>query len=68
MLIYSIYAAFVPLPAPPNNWTPLVAAVWLVLGIVILVVMKAAGKQDWLREGRRDRRRAARTPLHQRPL
>ena len=28
-LIYSIYAAFVPLPAAPNNWTPLVAAAWL---------------------------------------
>ena len=38
VLIYSIYAAFVPLPAPPNNWTPLVAAIWLVLGIVIIAL------------------------------
>jgi amino acid transporter len=48
VLIYSIYAAFVPLPAEPNNWTPLVAVLWLALGIVILFVMKALGKQDWL--------------------
>ena len=48
VLIYSIYAAFVPLPAPPNNWTPVVAVAWLILGIIILVVMKAVGKQDWL--------------------
>jgi amino acid transporter len=48
LLIYSIYAAFVPLPAAPNNWTPLVAAIWLLIGIGILVVMKAMGKSDWL--------------------
>ena len=48
VLIYSIYAAFVPLPAPPNNWTPLTAAIWLGIGVVILLVMKAMGKQDWL--------------------
>jgi amino acid transporter len=48
VLLYSIYAAFVPLPAPPNNWTPLVAAIWLAIGIVILFAMKAMGKQDWL--------------------
>jgi amino acid transporter len=48
VLIYSIYAAFVPLPAAPNNWTPLVAALWLGLGVVILLVMRALGKQEWL--------------------
>jgi amino acid transporter len=48
VLLYSIYAAFVPLPAPPNNWTPLVALAWLAIGIVILFVMKASGKQEWL--------------------
>jgi amino acid transporter len=48
VLLYSIYAAFVPLPAAPNNWTPLVAAIWLGIGIVILFAMKAMGKSDWL--------------------
>jgi amino acid transporter len=48
VLIYSIYAAFVPLPAPPNNWTPLVAAIWLGLGIAIIVWKKATGDEAWL--------------------
>jgi amino acid transporter len=48
VLIYSIYAAFVPLPAPPNNWTPLVAAIWLGLGIAIIAWKKATGDEAWL--------------------
>jgi len=48
ILIYSIYAAFVPLPAAPNNWTPLAAAIWLILGVIILIAMKASGKETWL--------------------
>jgi amino acid transporter len=67
VLIYSIYAAFVPLPAPPNNWTPLVAAAWLILGIIILVVMKAVGKQDWLARAAAIVAEQEDT-LHQRPL
>jgi hypothetical protein len=67
VLIYSIYAAFVPLPAAPNNWTPLVAAAWLVLGIIILVVMKAVGKQDWLARAAAIVAEQEDT-LHQRPL
>jgi amino acid transporter len=48
ILIYSIYAAFNPMPSPPDNWTPLVAVLWLLAGILILVVMKVLGKADWL--------------------
>jgi amino acid transporter len=48
VLIGSIYAAFVPLPPPPNNWTPLVAAIWLGLGIAIIVWKKATGDEAWL--------------------
>ncbi len=49
VLLYSIYAAFVQLPpAEPNNWTPVVAAIWLALGIIILVAMKATGNEAWL--------------------
>ena len=48
VLLYSIYAAFVPLPAAPNNYTPLVAALWLVAGIAIVIYMKAQGRSDWL--------------------
>jgi len=49
VLLYSIYVGFVQFaPAAPNNWTPLVAGIWFALGVVILLVMKAIGKQDWL--------------------
>src|SRR5262249_12606107 len=48
VLLYSIYAAFIPLPAAPNHYTPLVAAISLALGIVIVVVMKAQGREEWL--------------------
>jgi amino acid transporter len=48
VLIYSIYAAFVPLPASPNNWTPLVAAIWLGLGIAIIAWKKVTGDEAWL--------------------
>jgi len=49
VLLVSIYVGFVLFaPAPPNDLTPWVAAAWLVIGIIILVVMKAMGKSDWL--------------------
>jgi hypothetical protein len=48
VLIYSIYAAFVPLPAAPNNWTPLVALIWLALGIAIIIWKKVTGDEAWL--------------------
>jgi len=49
ILLYSLYVGFIQFaPAAPNNWTPLVAAIWLAIGIVILLAMKVMGKQDWL--------------------
>jgi amino acid transporter len=48
VLLYSIYAAFVPLPAAPNNWTPLVAAIWLAIGVAIIIWKKATGDEAWL--------------------
>lgn len=48
ILLYSIYAAFVPLPAAPNNLTPLVAAIWLALGVGIVAWMKITGNEAWL--------------------
>src|SRR5262249_50555760 len=49
ILLGSIYVGFVYIPlASPFDWTPWVAAAWLAIGIIILVVMKAMGKQDWL--------------------
>jgi len=49
ILLGSIYVGFVYIPlASPFDWTPWVAAVWLLAGIAILIVMSALGKRDWL--------------------
>jgi len=48
ILVYSVYVSFIPPPASPNDWSPWVAAIWLALGLAILLGMKIAGKEDWL--------------------
>jgi amino acid transporter len=48
ILIYSVYAAFTPFPAAPNNWTPLAAGIWLLLGVAIIVWKKMTGDEAWL--------------------
>jgi len=48
ILVWSLYAAFNPFPSGLNGWSPLVVAIWLVLGIVILAWMKASGNEAWL--------------------
>ena len=47
-LIYAVYKSFSPAPAHPYNLSPFIDGAWLVLGIVILVVMRARGKEGWL--------------------
>ena len=46
VLIYAIYKSF-PLSSP-FDVAPFVAGAWLVIGIVILVVLRARGREDWL--------------------
>ena len=54
VLILAIYFTFYPPagygspPAAPYNLAPIIDAVWLTLGIVILIWMRARGKEDWL--------------------
>jgi amino acid transporter len=48
ILLYSVYKSFVPLPASPYNWSPLIVAVWLLIGLVILAVMRLRGNEAWL--------------------
>jgi amino acid transporter len=48
ILLWSVKAAFSPFPAGLNGWSPLVVAIWLLLGIVILAWMKASGNETWL--------------------
>jgi amino acid transporter len=47
-LIYAVYKSFSPAPASPYNLSPYIDGAWLVLGIVILLVMRARGKEGWL--------------------
>jgi amino acid transporter len=42
------YKSLVPLPAKPVGWAPVVVAGWAVIGIVILLVMRARGREAWL--------------------
>jgi amino acid transporter len=46
VLLYAIYASF-PL-ASPFDIAPFVDAIWLVVGIVILLVLRARGNEEWL--------------------
>jgi amino acid transporter len=46
VLLYAIYKSF-PL-ATPFDLAPLVDGVWFVIGIVILVALRARGNEDWL--------------------
>jgi amino acid transporter len=47
-LIYVGVETFNPLPAYPLNLAPYIAGGWLVLGIVILLIMRARGDDRWL--------------------
>ncbi|HYV88816.1 MAG TPA: hypothetical protein VFA91_09565, partial [Candidatus Polarisedimenticolia bacterium] len=68
ILLGSIYVGFVYIPlSSPNDWTPWVAAAWLLIGVAILLVMKAVGKADWLARAAQIVAEKEDT-LHQRPL
>ena len=48
VLIYSLVKSFSPFPASPNNWSPLIVGVWMLIGVAILVVLKLRGNEAWL--------------------
>ena len=48
VLIYSLYKSFSPFPAHPYNWSPVIVAVWVIIGIGILAVLKWRGNEGWL--------------------
>jgi hypothetical protein len=55
-------------PAAPNNWTPLVAAIWLGIGVAIIVWKKVTGDEAWLTKtaeviGEREDDRASQSAL-----
>jgi amino acid transporter len=47
-LFFVAYSSLRPWPPPPIGYTPLVVAIWLALGLLVLLVMKLAGKEEWL--------------------
>lgn len=47
-LLWVGYKTINPFPASPNNWAPIVVALWFVLGLVVLAVMRARGREQWL--------------------
>jgi amino acid transporter len=48
VLIYSLIKSFTPFPASPYNWSPAVVGGWLVAGILLLVYLRVAGKEEWI--------------------
>jgi amino acid transporter len=47
-LIYALVYSFIPFPASPYKYAPLIDGIWLVLGVVVLVVMWARRNERWL--------------------
>ena len=47
-LIWLVYKTVNPYPADPFKWTIWTVLGWLVIGVLIVVVMAARGKDDWL--------------------
>ena len=47
-LIYALVYSFIPFPASPYSYAPLIDGLWLLLGIVVLVVMRIRSSEEWL--------------------
>jgi hypothetical protein len=47
-LIFVGYSSLVPWPIPPVAYAPWMVAVWLILGLVILLVMRLRGQEQWM--------------------
>jgi amino acid transporter len=47
-LIYALIYSFIPFPASPYKYAPLIDGIWLVLGIVVLVIMRSRGNEQWI--------------------
>jgi amino acid transporter len=47
-LIYALIYSFIPFPAAPYKYAPLIDGLWLLLGIIVLVIMRVRGSEQWL--------------------
>ena len=48
LLIYSLFASFNPWPPLPFGLAPAIVGIWLVIGVVILIVFKVRGNNEWM--------------------
>jgi amino acid transporter len=47
-LIYALVYSFIPFPAAPYSYAPLIDGLWLLLGIIVLFLMRIRGSERWL--------------------
>jgi amino acid transporter len=47
-LIYALVYSFIPFPASPYKYAPLIDGLWLLLGVIVLVVMRVRKNEAWL--------------------
>jgi amino acid transporter len=47
------YKSVSPLPAAPARYAPIVLAVWLAIGVAVIVIQKLRGNDEWLVEARK---------------
>ena len=50
VLLYATAKSFDPAPAYPFSLGPVVDGIWLAIGIAILLVLRARGREEWLRK------------------
>jgi amino acid transporter len=48
VLFYAMVQSFNPAPAAPYSYAPLIDGAWFLLGIIILLWMRARGREDWI--------------------
>ncbi|MEI7742861.1 MAG: APC family permease [Chloroflexota bacterium] len=48
VLIYAVIQSFNPAPAAPYSYAPFIDGAWFLLGVIILVVLRSRGREDWL--------------------
>jgi hypothetical protein len=54
VLLYAIALSFQPFcsticPGSPYKWAPVVDGLWLLLGVLVLLYMRARGREGWIR-------------------
>lgn len=47
------YKSIVPFPEAPTSYAPIAAAIWFLLGVGLLILLKRRGQEDWLLEAGR---------------